>query len=353
MALIQPVGFGDVYQTEALLEASATTLGGFTINQNFDPEIEDILRSETVFWQLLPKRAAQAPIVQKIKKTTRPQVGFIDKMNLTGSTMTPHANTALDLTDPGEEVKAIAGRIQFNHFPRSMANQQGNPYLDEIAEETNDLIVSCARKIEMGLFRGNKTTDPLQFSGLDAFCRVDHTFTANITTATPDRIADKLNEICMRATTDRDVIRRVTHIFCSGAGSLFLQREIDDRMLYQNLMEVTPGVKVPGIVTSNGVIPIIVSPYVTDVDGGAGTDTLTFYALDMQTLEWNGVFPYGGSRKYDPQIFDISNTINGMPLVEERFVLLYGCLYPRFSAEGIWKLNVTAPSGSTWSPQSW
>ncbi len=353
MAITQPVGFSDFKSTQGFLQASATNLGGFTINQNFDPEVEDILRAETILWQLLPKRPAQAPIVQKIKKTTRPEAGFINKMDLSGSVMTAHADTALDLSDAGQEVKAIAGRIRFDHFPRSMAIQQGNPYVDEIAEETNDLLVSCARKIEMCLFQGNKTTNPLQFSGLNAFCRTDHTFTASIVSDPPDRIADKLNEICMRATTDRNVIRRVTHIFCSGAGSLFLQREIDDRLIYQNMVEVTPGVRVPGIVTSNGIIPIVVSPYVTDVDGGAGTDTLTYYCLDLQTLEWNGVFPFGGSRKYDPQIFDISNTINGLPLVEERFVLMYGCLYPRFGAEGIWKLNVTAPSGSTWSPQTW
>lgn len=356
-------GFAPIGQVERVIQANATHMGGWTVNQAFNPEIYDILRNNTVFWQLIRNKvAAPGNIVQKIRKLARPSAAFVDKFNLTTLPQTAPAvaihqndmvDSRLNLDDPGQEIKAIAGTVEFDHYPRSLANQQGNPYLNEVVRQTEDLLVETSRKLEMALFRGSVATDPLQFNGLDAFCQPEHTFTADITAAEPDSIADKLNEICMRATTDRNVIRKITHIFCSGAGSLFLRREMDDRLIYSNLVEIVPGVQVPAILSAEGRIPIVSSPYVTDVDGGAGADTLTYYLIDMSTLEWNGVYPFGGAKTLEPQIFDISNTINGLPLLEKRMVLMYGCLYPDHGAEGIWKLNVTAPSGSTWSPQNW
>lgn len=347
------VGFQEFDTTETFLtQAAATNLGGFTLNQDFAPEVEDILRDETVLWQmLLNKKAAPAPTVKKIRKNARPTVGFTNRSNLAGARANSHAATANDLSDPGQEVKAIAGTIEFEHFARSMADQQGRPYGDEVADETAELLVNCGRFLEMSLFAGDaEAGDGLEFNGIDRLLPPQgHIVTADITTDNPDSIVSKLNEICLRASTDRNKLRKITHIFCTGSGALKLRDEVGQAVLYQNLREVVAGHEVPGIVTANGIIPIITTPYLNDIDGGANHDICRYYPLDLSTLEWNGVYPFGGDKTFEPQIFDITNTINGLPLVEKRMVLIYGCLYAKNRGEGIYRLDVSVPAGSVWN----
>lgn len=352
MPIVNEVGFLNSDVTESFLtQAVATNLGGFTINQDFDPEIEDYLRDNTVLWRLIEnKKPAPAPIVKKIRKNLRPNVGWTGRSELQNAIVNVHANTALDLNDPGQEVKAIAGIIEFDHFARSMADQQGRPYLDEVAEETDDLLVMCTRFLEQALFTGDAAlTGNTQFNGIDKLIPLSNIFTANITGNTPDSLVGKITEIYMRATSDRNYMIKPTHILCSSAGALKIRDEVGQSLLYHNLQEIVAGIKVPGIVSPNGILPIVTSPYINDIDGGTGTDTVRFYIVDLSSIEWNGVFPYGGKKTFDPQIFDITATSNTIPLIEKRMVLLYGCLYAKNSGRGLYRLDVTVPSGTAWS----
>ena len=351
------VGFQDPSITNNfLMQAAATQVGRYTVQQDFDPEIEDILRKETVLWRLITqKKPANAPIVKKLSKQNRPTVGFVDKNNLTAVFSNPSQLPSLSLADPGQEVKALGGSIEFQHFGRSMADQQNRPYGDEVAEETNDLLINCARFLEMSLFTGNATSSQLQFNGIDQQTLAEHIFSIDTATATPAKVVDKLNEICVRASTDRNRMRRITHIICTGAGNLLIRDEVGQNLLYHNLQEVVAGINVPGIVTANGIIPIITTPYLNDLKGATtGTDdqrkdTCRFYLIDIDCLEWRGVYPFGGQKTFEPQIFDISNTINGLPLVEKRMVLMYGTLYAKNGGEGIYRLDVKVPANTVWN----
>jgi len=354
MPTTTPFGFQEPQLTEEfLVQAEATNIGGFTVNQNFAPEVEDILRDETVLWQMLiNKKPAPAATVKKIWKNARPVVGFTNRSNLAGALANSHAATANDLSDPGQEVKALAGTIEFEHFARSMADQQGRPFGDEVAEETAELIVNCGRFLEMSLFAGDASAPGgLEFNGIDRLIPATggHIHTSSIVSPEPDSIVSKINEVCLRASTDRNRLRKISHIFCTGSSALKIRDEVGQAVLYQNLREIVAGYEVPGIVTANGIIPIITTPYLNDIDGGVGEDICRYYLLDLSTLEWNGVYPFGGLKSLEPQIFDISNTINGLPLVQKRMVLIYGCLYAKNRGEGLYRLDVTVPSGSVWN----
>ncbi len=354
MPIETPVGFQDATTTESFLtQASATNLGGFLINQDYAQEIEDFRRKETVFWQLIQNKVpAPAPIVKKIRKNAFLNVGFVPRSNI-NATNTP-ANTPVtnqpDLSDPGQEVKAIAGTLEFEHFARSMQLQQNRPYEDTIAEETADLMTSLYRFLDMQLYSGNANAPGnLQFNGLEYLIpATGNVFTASRMGATPQSVATKIDEVVTRAATDRNVLKKVTHIFCTGAGALQIRKEVGDNRYYTNQTEITAGIQVPSVITSVGTLPIVTSPYLNDIDGGAGNDTIRYWLVDMDTIEWNGVFPFGGENSYEPQIFDISTTINGLYLVEKRMILMYGTPYAKNSGQGIFRLDLEVPTNSIW-----
>lgn len=355
MSTATKVGFQSIEDTQRfLIQGEAINVGGFTVNQNFDPEIEHFIRRETVLWQLIKnKLPANSPTVKKIREGALPTVGFINRGNLSAAKSAPLQNsqtaTQNDLSDPGQEVKAVAGTVQFNHFGRSMSEQQGRPYGEHVAEDTRDLLVSMARYLEMMLFQGDANADALAFNGIDKLMPTSNIVECNLTEDDPQSLIEVINRTVTRATTDRTIMRRITHILCTGAASLQFQREIGQATYYQSQSEIVPGYKVPGVMTSNGLVPIVHTPYINDVDGGAGNDIMRIYLLDIDSIEWRGVRPYGGEDSFEPQIFDITQFVNGDPLVEQRMALIYGTPYAKDRGRGIWRVDAQCEPGSVWN----
>jgi hypothetical protein len=357
MAVASPPGFTNIENAENLLQsvqigASATNLGGFTINQEFDPEVEDNLRDNTVLWQLITtKKKAIAPVIKKIRRTSRPTADFVDRNNLQAAYNNSHGDTALNLQDPGQEVKAVAGKLSFAHFNRSMYEQQGRPYGDEIASETDELLTNTARFLEMQLVQGDANSNSLAFNGIEKLIPSSgHIFTVDLTDAQPESIISKIDEVVLRASTQRNYMQKLTHIVGTGSAHKAIREEVGQALFYTNSKEVVPGLNVPSVMTNNGELPIITSPYLNDLDGGAGDDTIRLYLLDMTSLEWHGVVPFGGTPdNLEPQIFDITQYVNGQPLVEQRMVLLYGALYAKNQGAGIYRIDIKVPSGTVWN----
>jgi hypothetical protein len=108
--------------------------------------------------------------------------------------------------------------------------------------------------------------------------------------------------------------------------------------------------QVPGIRSDTGVIPIQSTPFV-DVIQPTGTDPgkVVFWLIDMDLLVWKGVYPYGGTATFNPQIFEVSQYLNTEPLVEKRLSVCYGTLYALNLGDGIWKVEVDAPDNAIWS----
>lgn len=354
MTKIEGFGFQSVEAAQNILQtmiqANATNYGGFTVREDFEDTIIRYLRKETILWQMLRKRPAGAAVVKKIREGSLAQVGFVNRSNLSNSFMNDPQRTANDLSDPGQEVKAIAGCVEFGHFDRSLHEQQNKPFNDVVSDDTNNLLVSIARTIEMGLFLGDATADPMQFNGIDKqMAPYGHVFEIDLTGVEPDDITQKLCEIVVRATTDRNILRRISHIFCSGAGTVQLTNEVGQAILYQNQTEIVPGVKVPAIMTQNGTTPIVPTPYIQDLDGGAGPDIIRFYLIDLDSLEWRGVYPLGGEKVFEPQMFDVTQFLSTVPMLEKRLGLIYGTLYANNRGEGIYRLDVKVPSGTVWN----
>jgi len=352
MAVATPLGFQNYKEVYTELQSSAANLGGFTINQNYDPEIEDYRRKETIFWELIPpanKRRAAAPTIKKIVRDKRPQVGYVNRGDLSGAVQNRKQDLPLNLDDPGQDVKALSARYKYDFFSHSMHSQQNRPYGDEIATDTDDMITETWRFLEMELFSGDADENPLAFNGLEKQMTLpEHIWEINTTGTQPQKIWKTINEIVMRAATDRNVLRRITHLFMTGAAFVALQGELGDSQIrFGDEKEIIPGFTVPSIMTGIGELPIIRSPYLQDLADQQGNDILRIYLMDMNAIEWHYVQPYGGKDSPDPQLFDITMYLANEPLVTERMMVMFGTLY--LKNNGVWRVDVRAPLGSAWN----
>lgn len=348
-----PVDVGERFLDEVRATAYNWN-GGRTVNLLFLQEIADIRRRETVLWEMIVKKTANSPIIKQARREVWPSVGAINGHDLSAVATTNVTDTDLNLSDPGQEIKAVGGLVKNSHLQESLARQQGYPYGDQFAQDTTDVVANSYRYLEEKLITGNATSSPLEFNGLLAQMPGGNVLPGvTVTTlgsGTP--ISNALNKsVLMVRDANKNISIRPTHILTSATGAWLLQTEWQNQIVYQNVNSVVPGVSIPAI--QNGRVPIIQSPYIRDVDGGAGTDTVRYYLVDMAMIEWHGVMPLGGSD--DPgvglevQLFDTTTYLNNQFLVEARMALIYGTLFAKHVGAGIYRIDVTVPSGTTFS----
>ena len=345
-----------------LIQAQAYNSGGFTLLNDFIPEVLDALYRAAPFWASLTKKAASADNVREIIRTGLPVAGFTSKADLATATAKSATNlrdgTAITgdnsrnlLDDPGQEVKCITGPLSWTNYAQSLYNQQGQPFGDQVAQDTDDMITSMAKSLEKALYSGNATTNPLEFNGIIAQMATDtarHQFlyTHDLTAATPESLSIVIPRTCAKIIASRDFDRDVTEIHTSAAGLSLLQEEWAKARINLSETEYVPGVTVPGIMGANGrMIPIVVSRYLDDDATPADGDLINYLFIDKALIDWRGVVPMGGSG-FNPQIFDL---VNAQHLTERRLGLCYGTLFAHGRGQGISRLQVKAANGKAWS----
>jgi len=338
--------------------SAASPLAGFTVIQEYDPLILDYRKDYAPFWDMIPesnKKYARSPTIQKIKRDKRPHVGFADRMTLANTVHNRKEDLALNLQDPGQPVRALTGSIDFSsHFARSMARQQNFPYGDEIAENTDSLMKAGFSFLEASLFRAVNTPEsPHAFNGLQAQqTQEGHVWRVNKMADVPENIVDTVNDIATRVATDRYTFRRVSHLLFTGAAYTALQKEVRENSIKVNEIEITPGVIVPAILAAGRLLPIVITPFLDDVpneNGNNTNDIVRIYPIDINSVEWHGVIPEGGSDTFEPQIFDLSASMyaSQIPLTQKRMMIQYGT--PYLLNEGLWRIDIQVPRGRAWS----
>lgn len=337
-----------------LIQAGAGLNGGMVIRQDFLPIINDYRQKLTKFWERLKNNRypAEAPVVQEIRRLNWPTVAFANRGNLTTQVNNPPGSYAPDLSDPGQEVKAIVASFEIDHFAMSMYQQQGRIYGEQESALTDDMIKATLIFLERQLFQAEAAVDPLAFNGLNAQIPAANVFTADVTTDPPDILHDEIDRICVRASMNPNFISMPNVIFCSGAGARLLGNEMRRLQMWQNTSRITPGVIVPSILTTNNdQVDIVPTPFIEDqYGGGTSNDVIEYWICDMSKIEWRGVYPHGGARSFDPQIFDLSYIVNGLPGLAKRMILIYGTPWVRNRGQCVYRLRVTAPPGTAIEP---
>ncbi|MBW4514561.1 MAG: hypothetical protein KME11_04990 [Timaviella obliquedivisa GSE-PSE-MK23-08B] len=338
-------------EVQDLIRGAATNRGSFTYRSDFQPEITDYLNRDVSLWSRIKKVAATDDVVKEIVRTGLPSTGFANKNALETSVL-DQTGVRNNLSDTGQEVKAIMGRKAWGHYERSLYEQQGRPYGDQVAIDTADMIASATKNLERALFVGNATTNPLEFNGIYNQIIAGRTpYLIDITGAEPDNVGSKLVEYVTRSTTNRTYDRKITAVYTSGCGWYQIQKQVEDRRLILQDMEFTPGVMVKALMTPYGLVPIVMSPFIDDEPGATvdDPDILPFWLLDEDQLEWHGVVPFGGENTFEPQLFEVSTFVSNVPLTESRLLVAYGTLKAKTKGDCIWRVNLRCDRGTAWS----
>lgn len=330
---------------DSRIQAAATELDGFVVRDDFMPYVQEYIRKNTVFWPLIQnKEPAEADLVREVQEDQDPVTGFFAKNDMNSLSETGTSYTPLDLSDPGQSVKAGGGLIEISHYARSLHRQQGRPYGDQLSRKTAKLVSSATKSLERALFKGDSNVNPLEINGLDRQIPAGNILEADKTIDPPDSISKKLRSIVRYAINDDERLRNITHIFTSGLGVEYIEDELYDTLTYRNLDEIRPNFNVPAINSQNGQIPVIPSPYLNDVQGETSSDPdyVEYYLVNMDHVFWRGVYPFGGARTFEPQIFEVSSyTDSAMTyLVEKRLCLYYGTLFLGNQGFSFFKLRV-------------
>ena len=355
------VQFRPIKDVEQILSSAMNLPGGVIVRSDFRKLIGDYrIKEAPKIWQIgIKKIPAPGPIINEVIRDQFVQVAEVDRETLEGTPQQyiPDANIPPDENGhiPGESVKAAAGIVDYSHFSLSMQDQQnrlmGEQYQENLAEKTDELIIAMYQLMGDRLVSGDPETNPLQFKGLTRYIpAANHIFTLDITETTYEPIYLTLKKIIVDAKSSRMIKRRITRILCSPAGKFLIEKELEGNHVYQNQVEIVPGITVDTLSVDGEKIPIISDPWVNDVAGAtAGTDpdTIRFYLYNHDHFEWNGVIPIPGEQgNWEPQIFDIRTIVADRPLLKQRLAVLYGTTFYRNRGESLYRLDVTAPSGT-------
>ncbi len=321
-----------------------TALDGFMVRQDYQPIVKNLVRTEMFLWPQLAKEQAEADQIQGMSEGQEPYSGFVDKIDL-NPPENPSDIIPFVYNGVPQGVKAIGGVIKFGHYARSLYDQQGKPYGDIAARRTQKLLQNVLRNLERALFIGDATRNPLEFNGIEAQMSAQNRFHASVING--DSVVQKLRAIVRLAVNDPYIMRKIDFIYCSGLALELIEEEVQQRLEYHNLDSIRPGLRVPGIITQAGVVPILPTPYIQDILNPNGPDQVVFYLMDKDSLTWKGVYPQGGQRTFEPQIFEVASyTQNAAPyLLEKRMALCYGTLFSENQGLGLYRLTVDIPKG--------
>lgn len=336
----------DTQDTAEFFQARSLPLDGFTVREDFNSLVKRYVREQTILFPMISKEAAEADEVVELLEGNEPASGFMSKTALNPpENATDFPAHAFDA--PRQQVKAVGGVIKSSNYAQSLYAQQGKPWGDILARKTDRMVINTVKTIERGLFRGDATANPLQFNGLDKQIHPSNLLTCDMTTG--DRVVQKILGILSRAMGDEDFLKNINYVFTSFQGVRLVELEIEQKLQYHNLETIRPGFTVPAIIGHNGPLPIIPSPYIRDIAGATGVkDTIFFYLLDMDTIAWKGVIPQGGTKTFDPQVFDVTRfTGDATPyLVEKRMSLAYGTLLLGNRGLNCYRLAVSVANGT-------
>jgi hypothetical protein len=332
--------------TGEFFQARSLPLDGFTVEEDFNKLVKRYVREKTVLFPMITKEPAEADEVVELLEGSEPTAGFMSKTAVNppenGTDFQPHAFDA-----PRQQVKAVGGVIKSSNYAQSLYAQQGKRWGEILVRKTDRLLTSTVKLLERALFRGDATLNPLEFNGLNKQIHPDNLLTCDMTTG--DRVVQKILGILSRAMGDEDFLKNIDYVFTSFQGVRLVQLEVEQKLQYHNLEMIRPGFLVPAIIGPNGPLPIIPSPYISDVPGtGTDKDIIYFYLLDMDTVAWKGVIPQGGEKSFDPQVFDVTRfTGSATPyMVEKRMSLAYGTLLLGNRGLNCYRLAVSVANGT-------
>ena len=338
-----------------LMQAMATPFQNFVVQTDFEDIIGNYLRMESPFWTSLIKVAAKGDVVKEAVVNSLPAVSFTNKLDLASGAVQPPGNRR-GFDDPGQQVKAIVGFLNYSHYARSLVTQQGNPYGDAIAEDTQAILVSACQLVEESLFTGNATTNPLSFNGLINQIPANTTDYQNstvldLTDLNADRLSLALPQQIARIMSRTNPKVTIDEVWTSGSGISQIETEWSAARINLSEVENVLGTKTLGIRGPKGIIPVNSSAWIRDRrPAGVEYDEVDFWFIDKEQFVWEGIYPYMGAQSFEPQLMDVSSIgPNNQPMTDKRMLVMYGTPFAKNRGRSIHRLTVRCRRGLAWN----
>ena len=213
--------------------------------------------------------------------------------------------------------RCYATGIRYDYFTREMERNYGT-FEDLTAKDYNDMFVDFTRKTSNDFWNGATAldaTDKFTYAGVLSQI-TDTTAIAGGTT-----ISDALNTKIASLMARLDYSGMPNVIAMNPATYDILCKQEAARSIYTRNIEteIVPGVKVPGFYTPQGLLPIILTPFIKpDSTTTAGKTVHQIVALNTNMIDRIWMFNDG------PKVFEIANPETPLAndrLLTDKFVL--------------------------------
>jgi hypothetical protein len=285
------------------LDAAADFLGNGAIEVNrYENEILDLVRRSGVFLNRAPKIPATGHPHRYFEQTAIATASFTDPRNITPS---PTGPTRVERP---AFIKALTAQTNLSLFDVDVTRMQGQFAALE-AKDIND-ITNAVLLLESGnVWNGSDTSlsapSTIQYMGLL------RQITGQFTIAQGASIIDGLKSQVAAMVARTDFVVRPSAIYLNPILADYIDREAKAQSLQMNQVEVTAGVKVSGLMTQAGLLPLIPEPWIiatTDTSYGFTAPAAGFknyFAVIMMESEIEMPYVHGGDGNPNPRLFQL------------------------------------------------
>lgn len=230
---------------------------GFIHVPIFEKEILDLTHKRGIMLQRIQTRAATGHPTRYFEKTARQATAaFQDPHNLAATYGGPTR------VEKSAFIKAITSGIKFGFFDMEVGVQQGQfPSLktDDLNDMVNDVLTLQDSKLWTGSDTSLSTSTTLEYMGLLK------QITQTGTIATGTKITDAIrNEVARLSANTLLDVRPSVIVVNPMTLALIEHEEADDgnhRVIYKDPVQAVPGINVVGIITCQGILPIVSDPF--------------------------------------------------------------------------------------------
>ena len=221
---------------------------------------------EDVILDMVGKRGTMLSRIQTKKATGNP-TRYVEKQKTTQTAtfQDPHALVKKTMfapkrVDKSAFVKAITNEIEFSHFDREVGEQQ-NIFTGLTESDIRDMVFDLLTLQDSKLWTGSDTSLSESTTNEYVGLLTQLTHTGTIEKATPILDAVRTEVARLASQTDYDVRPSVIVVNPLTLDLIEQEEQARPNTVKQYEVELTGGIKVKGVMTAMGILPIITDPY--------------------------------------------------------------------------------------------
>jgi len=287
--------------------AAADYLGNGAIEINkYENEIYDIIRRNSVFLQRVDRKPATGHPHRYFEQTAIAQAAFTDPRNITP------VPTGPSRVERSAYIKAITNQTNLSLFDVDVTRQQGQfAYVEakDIEDIINSIVVTSAANVWTGT--DTSLTVPTTIQYVSVLTQI--TTTGQIVNGAS--IIDGIKAQVAQMVANTTYVIRPTAIYIDPILGDYIDREAKAGQLTLAQVEVTVGVKVNGIQTQAGIIPLVPDPFLSAaITAAAGTaygfsavpaGLKGYYAVITTEKDIEMAVIHGGDGNLNPRLFQL------------------------------------------------